>query len=305
MSATDLEDKSMSKAYSAVPVTSIQRYRLALSRQFAGQGGAALGDNLPQVLDTYLDCLEALLGDSLAEANISQIQEMLLELSCMLRGPTRLGEAEVLRFLERLIALYAKGVDHRRVEALTHTAADYAEVIEAASMSYPDYDYSEAVSQLLCYMGQLYHTRRGSWKVVYEHITSMPASVEAIRYLNNAFFSEIRQWAEEGVGNLFQIRRDHQEMVAELEGARARLEQSVDQLAGALPGQLNTKSVIHIDDLRKRREVNRLRAEQARLTSEIDGKYQVLALIDENIDEFETKIKDVRRSYSIRLVHSA
>ncbi len=292
----------MASVHSLPQSSRIQLYRTKLSRQFEGLESNALGDNPSPVLDDYLDCLEFQLFAR--QPNISQIQEMLLELACMIRNCANLQADDYPRFLERLTSLYARGVAQGRVEALTQTAADYADVIEAASRAYPDFDYSAALGQLLCYMGQLYHTRRGSWQTIYDHIASMPESLAAVRYLNETFFNEIRQWAEEGVGNLFQIRRDTQERANELERTVARLTAQAGQLRRRRRATQGDPRVIPLGDARTLREIRETESRLQFARHELGIKQELVALIDQNIDEFEEKLGRVRRTYTLRLIHS-
>lgn len=293
----------MASVHSLPQSSRIQLYRTKLSRQFEGLESNALGDNPSPVLDDYLDCLEFQLFAR--QPNISQIQEMLLELACMIRNCANLQADDYPRFLERLTSLYARGVAQGRVEALTQTAADYADVIEAASRAYPDFDYSAALGQLLCYMGQLYHTRRGSWQTIYDHIASMPESLAAVRYLNETFFNEIRQWAEEGVGNLFQIRRDTQERANELERTVARLTAQAGQLRRRRRATQGDPRVIPLGDARTLREIRETESRLQFARHELGIKQELVTLIDQNIDEFEEKLGRVRRTYTLRLIHSA
>jgi DNA repair exonuclease SbcCD ATPase subunit len=281
----------------------IKLYRAALYRRFTGLESNALANEPSPMLDDYLDCLEGLLFDE-ATPNISQIQEMLLELSCLIRSCTSFQAHDYADFLERLTSLYARGVAQGRINALTQTAADYADVIEAASRVYPNFDYSAALGQLLCYMGQLYNTRQGSWETIYDHISAMPESVAAVRYLNDTFFSEIRQWADEGVGNLFEIRRDNQQAADELGLAKQRLSARLRLLRQRRLAPRKTPQVIPLSEARTIREIQECEAELEQIESDLGEKQQLLELIDQNIDEFEAKLKGVRRNYAVKLVHS-
>ncbi len=46
------------------------------------------------------------------------------------------------------------------------------------------------MGQLLAYMEQLFANRKSDWKTIYEHIISMPESVEAKRLIKAARFEE-------------------------------------------------------------------------------------------------------------------
>ena len=281
----------------------IQQYRQELARRFAGLERQNAPLLRGQIWRDYLDCLEAVLlgGDA---SRFGLAQEMLLELACMVRDGGVITHEEYPQLLDRLIALYARGVGGQQCDALTHTAADYADLIEAASVAYPAYDYSTAVGQLLSYMGQLYHTRRGSWKMVYDHIASMPESVEAVRYLHGAFFSEVRQWTEEGAANLFAIRRDHLQLIETLTQALGELGVSVATLRQRLPAAIGGQRVVQIGDLRQQRTLKELMQRQQTLQQELEGKRGLLRLIEQNIDEFEEKLRVMHRNYSLRLVYS-
>jgi len=290
----------------------IQQHRLVLTKAFAEGNSCLFPNRVARVLDDYLDYLELELSNHHSVIKISQVQEMLLEISCIIRsGKTTVDAAVYARILKRLTRMYAQGLSQRKKDAFSLTAGDYAEVIEVISAEFPSYDYREVVGQLLNYMNHLYRLKKTGWITVYEHIRSMPNSIEALQDLKEARFLEIQKWVEEGVHNLFQIQSDLQKRVGQLEDEAAELQNVVEHEQYQLTfefkrGEVPTDSKIaSLYRERKRREITALREKRDRIISAKRGEEQIIQLIESNIQEFESKLKEARRNYLVRLVYSS
>ncbi len=290
----------------------ILRHRKDLQQVYRGQKPFLAPGKSQQILVDYLDYFESELLNQTPTANISQIQEMLLELSCVIRSRNaRLIPGEYSNFLQRLIHLYGEGFSQTSSDAFLVTAADYADVIEAISKACPNYDYSEALGQLLRYMSNLYKGRKSSWKTVYEHILSMPDSITAVQMVKTEYFGEIQQWAEEGVGNLFQIRKDIYQRIEELEQQANTIEKLIDTEESILatettaPKVFGQAQIINLAEKRAQKRIEALHVDLATNAREILSQGELVALIESNIQEFDDKLLEARRAYSIRLVHAA
>ncbi len=290
----------------------IQQHRRLLTKAFAEGNSCLFPNRVVRVLDDYLDYLELELSNHHSVIKISQVQEMLLEISCIIRsGKTTVDAAVYARVLKRLTRIYAQGLSQRKKDAFSLTAGDYAEVIEVISAELPGYDYREVVGQLLNYMNHLYRLKKTGWITVYEHIRSMPHSIEALQVLKEARFLEIQKWVEEGVHNLFGIQSDIQKRIDQLEHEAADLQNVVEheqhQLAIELKrGKVSADSkVASLYQERKRREITALCEKRDQIISERRGEEQIIQLIESNIHEFEFKLKEARRNYLVRLVHSS
>lgn len=234
---------------------------------------------------------------------------MLLALSEDIRSGSALFASNDYRWvLTRLTEIYAQGFGQPKRDTFANTAADYAHVIEIISREYPGHDYSEAIGQLFCYMSRLFRTRKNGWKAVYEHILSIPDSVEAKQLLNRAFFVEIQEWAEAGVENLFSIRKDLYEKIAEIGTKIEALDRRIEQLeSGRIPENQTNPSAARsnvVDLAAARRERNILNLEQKRrkLLADRENEEVIVGLIESDIREFEDKLRATRRAYFIRSV---
>lgn len=257
-----------------------------------------------RILLDYVDYLEQELSSNNQSIDIGSTQETLLELSCIIRsGRARITSREYSGILRRLVGIYADGFADGQSDAFVITAADYAEVIEAISRAQPGNDYSEAVGQLLYYMGRLFSSRKGSWKTVYEHLLSMPDSIESVQMLKSGYFLEIQRWAEAGAGNLFSIRRDLNQRIATLEDELAEFDWCAGKEVKAAQTGVRGK-VVSLEARRRQKEIDTILEQKERLEDEKRHKQALRNLVDSNIAEFETKLKQTRRAYFVRLVYS-
>jgi len=289
----------------------IQQHRRELTKAFAEGNSCFFPNRVVRVLNDYLDYLEFELSNHHSLIKISQVQEMLLEISCIIRsGKTTVDAAVYPHILERLTGIYAQGLSQRKKDAFSLTAGDYAEVIEVISAEFPNYDYREVVAQLLNYMNHLYRLKKTGWITVYEHIRSMPNSIEALQVLKEARFLEIQKWVEEGVHNLFGIQSDIRKRIGQIERKAAGIKNAVEHEQQQLAFELKRGKVLANSKVaslyreRKRREISVLCDRRDQLMSEKRAEEQIIQLIESNIREFESKLKEARRYYLVRLVHS-
>ncbi|MEJ1298205.1 MAG: hypothetical protein RPU64_06965 [Candidatus Sedimenticola sp. (ex Thyasira tokunagai)] len=289
----------------------IQKHRIELSKAFARNGSCVTPQKSRQILADYLAYLERELSVENVLINVGQVQEMLLEVSCIIRsGRANIAPQEYRIILKRLTAIYAEGfIAHGTKDAFSITAVDYADVIEAISGAFPDFDYSEAVGQLLYYMNRLFTLRKSGWMTVYEHIISMPDSIKAIQLLKEEYFLEIQKWAEEGVDNLFQIRKDLAQRMDTLDQEVAEIGIKIKRIEDRLESRrYSSKSrrgavIFDLAAEREKKEINLLIDERDQRRDESEGKEQIIELIESNIREFEIKLKETRRAYFVRLVY--
>ncbi len=260
-----------------------------------------------QLLDDHLGYLELALDGDHHRENVGQVQEMLLELSLIIRsGALEISGDGYRRILDRLGGIYAGGMERRHGEAYALTAADYADVVEAIANRLGDYDYSRIIGQLLFYMARLYLGRKGSWVTIYEHLSAMPDGIDGISALKRDGFAEIHRWAEEGVANLFQIQRDIEARQRDLEEKVGRLQRRIAwlrrQCASDPDRPFAGQRVARLADYRSISRIRALEQELALVHSEQEGKRKTARLIESNIREFEVKLQAARRAYLIRPV---
>ena len=304
--------KTMRKKAAITSLDASREFRPELFRVYAGQSSNLAADESRQVLNGYLSYLESELTSQNFSVDIGKSQEMLLEVSQFIHtGSARVGSDVYRCVLRRLTGIYAKGLAVTAESAYSLTASDYADVIESISRVYPAYDYSEIVGQLIHYMNQLFKLRKNSWKTVYEHILSMPDSIEAMQLLRNEHFFAVQQWAEEGVENLFHIQDDLHNRVRLLDEQISGIQQKITETEcwmGERQRVLAALDVANLVDLKLRRAVHESRElshTRERLIMEREGKAHIIDLIESNILEFEDKLKETRRAFSIRLVYTA
>ena len=290
----------------------VHSHRLALMQVFDDSDIVMTPDRSLQILNEYLNCLEKELTGSSGAPDIGKIQEMLLEISQFVRsGKARVLPHEYGRLLGRLSGIYSQGLSENFKSAFCRTAADYADVVEAISKENASYDYSKIVGQLLYFMGQSFESRKGSWVVIYEHLGSMSDSIRVIQLLKLEYLLEIQRWAEEGVANLFQIRKDLQRKIASfdeaVDGVLAEIAERRQEMASCKSSWLDRCGgrILNMDVWILKSEIDALRKKVKDLIQERDGSLAINDLIDVNILEFEGKLREVRRKYHIKLVYDA
>jgi len=288
--------------------TQIRAHRIALTARCFGNNETA-SDCSCQLLDDHLSFLELAISEDSRLDNVGQIQEMLLELSLIIRSRAlTISEQGHRRMLDRLTGIYAQGLSQRSDNAFLLTASDYADVVEAIGACLPRYDYSTVIGQLLFYMTQLYLTRKGSWMTIYEHLTTLPDAIEGIVPLKQECFAEIRRWTEEGVANLFQIQRDLQARQTYLQTKSRRLQKKIDWLHNGCCPDLELDhpfighKVTRLDQYKIVNQIRTLRQQQEQVQAEIAGKQETAQLIESNIREFEGKLQSAHRTYLVQAV---
>jgi hypothetical protein len=257
-------------------------------------------DNTCKVLKQYFDDLEMSLSDIGNTDDISQLQTIWLEISDFIQAEkNHILDEGYNRLLNRLIAIYTRGLKQEGNLAFAATATNYADLIEIVSQAHPSYDYSEAVGHLLHYMNQLYKVREKSWLRILDHLVSMPDYIQPIHYLKERHLKGIQQWVEEGVDNLFQIRDDqallYSEKIAELAG----LEHSIELIRQRLQKNPHSK-VVPITRKKDQATLQALKEERDILVSDLENRQELVDLLEENIQEFEEKIFATRRACAIR-----
>ena len=256
------------------------------------------------ILQQYFDYLENSLSKP-AETDIGLMQEMLLEISDLLRsGKSPLQEDGYLRLLNRLTSIYAKGLQSENDWAFAQTAANFADILQSISHSYQDYDYSHSVGLLLHYMDRLFNYEEESWLEVFEHLRSMPDSIGIVQQLKDQYLHEIQKWVEEGVDNLFTIRNEQVEILANLDQTMVELDQEISTRELNLLRQIHSARRINIAEMQhqwERREIYRLREESSDMMRERGSKLEIINLLDINIQEFADRITDIRRRAIMRL----
>lgn len=272
-------------------------------------GNPPVAAHTRKLLEERLDQLGAQLSGPEAAADAGRISEMLLGLSEDIRAGSPLFTSGDFRWvLTRLTDIYAQGFGQLKRDAFANTAGDYARVIETISREYPGHDYSEAIGQLFCYMSRLFRTRKNGWKAVYEHIISIPDSVEAKQLLNRAFFVEIQEWAEAGVENLFSIRKDLYDKIAAIRVKIEALDRRIEQVGGGQQVRDRadtahiTSNVVDLAAARKERHILHLEQKRGKLLEERKDEEVIVGLIESDIREFEDKLRATRRAYFIRSV---
>jgi predicted nucleic acid-binding Zn-ribbon protein len=157
-------------------------------------------------------------------------------------------------------------------------------------------------------MSRLFRAQDQSWKLVYEHLLSIPDSVEAKRLLNRAFFAEIQDWAEAGVDNLFSIRKDLYAKIDQLEAKIERLERRIERGSedlnqrGPTSTDINYSNVIDLAKARAKRLIMALKHRRQGLIDEKENEKSIIDFIESDIQEFEEKLRNTRRAYFLRAV---
>jgi hypothetical protein len=261
-------------------------------------------DEACKVLKQYFDDLEMSLFDIDKKDSISRLQSIWIEISHFIQTEkNHIFDDGYNRLLNRLTAIYTRGVEQDRNLAFAATATNYADLIEIVSQAHPTYDYSEAIGHLLHFMNQLYKDREKSWLTIFDHLLSMPEYIKPIYYLKQRHLKEIQQWVEEGVDNLFQIRDDqallHSEKIAEL----AEMEQAIELMSTRLENARLSK-VIPITLYNDQASCQRLRIERDNLISDLENRQELIELLENNIQEFEDKIFATRRACAIRPIQN-
>jgi hypothetical protein len=255
------------------------------------------------IIKQYFDYLEHALNDHGDQVDIGLLQEMLMEISLLLRsGKGLFREDGYLRMLDRLTAIYAKGLRVENGLAFAHTAANFADILESLSQQFQDYDYSHSVSVLLHYMDKLFNAREESWLQVYEHLLNMPDTIHIMQQLRLEHIDVINTWIEEGVDNLFTLREEQLDMI-DIQGEAVHdLDHQIMTRLSQLDKSPLHERVVDIGRARQLREIDRLTRQREQLVSDRQSKREIADLLETNIQEFSDRLAKMRRSTLLKLV---
>ncbi len=254
------------------------------------------------ILKQYFDFLENALTDQYHSVDIDLLQEMLLEISLLLRsGKGLIREDGYLRLLNRITSIYAQGLGAVNSYAFARTASNFADILESVSQQFQNYDYSHSVSLLLHYMDRLFMSREESWLEVYEYLISMPEDILVMKQLRHEHIGVINTWIEEGVDNLFTLREEQLDIIDIQTNALQDLDHQISMRQSQLIRIVPHENVVDIDRARQRREINRLSKQREQLVLDRENKREIIDLLNTNIREFSDRLAQMRRSTLIRL----
>ena len=252
------------------------------------------------ILQQYFDFLEKSFLDK--PGDIGLLQEMLLEISLLLRsGKGQIRRDGYLRMLNRITSIYAKGLREANNHALARTATHFADILESISQRFQDYDYSRSVSLLLHYMDKLFKSKEEGWLEVYEHLLSMPESINVMKQLHEEHFGVINTWIEEGVDNLFTLKEEQLDMLDIQSNALEDLDHQIAIRESQLQKMPRQDSVVDIEIARQKREIIRLRNQRVEMVLDREHKQEIIELLDINIKEFTDRLAQMRRSTLIKI----
>lgn len=255
------------------------------------------------IIKQYFDYLENALMDHGDRVDVYQLQEMLLEISLLLRsGKSGIRQDGYHRLLNRLTAIYTKGLRVDNDRAYAGTAANFADILESVSQEVQDYDFHPSVSLLLHYMDKLFKTREESWLEVYEHLLSMPDSIRFMQRLKVEHLNEINGWIEEGVDNLFTLWDEQLEVLAMQDQSLSDLELQILHRQAQLAPNLSSSGVVDFSLAQQLREIRTLDDQRQQLMSERCAKLGVVELLEANIREFSERLTMMHRSVRLKLV---
>ena len=262
-------------------------------------------DEVCPIIKQYFDYLEQSLTAHDSKVDIGLLQEMLLEISLLLRsGKGLIRKDGYLRMLNRLTAIYAKGLQTRDDYAFARTAANFADILESVSHQFQDYDYRHPVSLLLHYMDKLFKIREESWLEVYEHLVSMPETIHILQQLRLDHIDEINTWIEEGVDNLFTLREEQLDVIGIQEHSLRDLDQQILTRKAQLERSSSHDGVIDIRRAGLLRTLDELSHQRQQLLLDCKNKREIVSLLDTNIEEFSDRLARMRRSTVMKLVWS-
>jgi hypothetical protein len=263
-------------------------------------------DESCRIIKQYFDYLELTLTQRNSAINIEQLREMLNEVSGFIRSDKSQIKAEGYgRMLRRLNSIYSQGLRISDDRAFTSTAVNFADILNIVSQNYPSYDYTESVGLLLHYMSKMFNYREDGWLEVFEYLVSMPDSIRVMQLLKTQHLSEIQNWVEEGVDNLFALLDEQLEVIDNIDAEILLLDQELLQRRRSLLAQSrnNPSSVVYpLSTIAEKRLVQDLFSKRAQLMTERIGKLELAELLDENIQEFTDRLSDIRRRALIHLI---
>lgn len=262
-----------------------------------------------EIVEKHIEEILIQLARPSPRIDAERVKETLLELSAHIRSRSSVFQGSDYRWiLEQLTGIWAQGFANRTAGPFATTAAAYAKVIETISHAYPGQDYCRAVAQLFGYMIRLFRTQESSWKAVYEHILSIPDSVEAKRLLDRVFLVEIQEWAEAGVGNLFSIRSNLYRKIGELAVRIEELDQRIAKIEREAKRHRQVwaarygPNVIDLSQVHKRALMTSLAERRQGLADDKRGEEIIVAMIESDIREFEDKLRNIARACFVRSI---
>lgn len=252
----------------------------------------------------YVEDLGSRLCDSRSDDDIKQISGRLFAITERIRSNGSSTATDYRDILQGLTDVYARGIAHRGLNPCTRTATVYAELVSAISQSFQDYDYSDALGQLVVYMARLFRARESGWATIYRHIQSMPENLAARQQLNQALFKELQEWFESGAGNLFSIRDGLTNTAADLTNEAKTLDARIRYLEDADSTDTGGSDprVVPLNAVRNARRIQKLKLDLDIVLEERATKEALIELIDDDIRDFENRLIDVRRAYTIHEV---
>lgn len=263
-------------------------------------------DESCRILKQYFDYLETTLSQNDQLIDIDQLREMLVEVSGFIRSDKSQIKADGYgRMLKRLSTIYAKGLKISDDKAFTSTVVNYADILNTVSQNFPGYDYSESVGLLLHYMHKMFNYREEGWIEVFNHLLSMPDSIQIMQLIKTEHLSEIQNWVEEGVDNLFSLLDEQLEVIDNIDTEILLLDNELLQRRRSLLAQtkhLAKSTVFPLSIMREKQLIQELFDKRARSMSERVGKLELAELLDENIQEFTDRLIEIRRSALIHMV---
>jgi hypothetical protein len=261
-----------------------------------------------QIIKEYFDYLESVPIHKQSQGDIELLSTLLTEISGFIHSEKGRFECDgYMRMLNRLTAIYAKGVQTEDNRAFTRTAVNYADIMNTVSQYYTGYDYSESISLMLHYMDKLFSYREESWLDVFEHILAMPESTQIMQLLKEQHLQEIQNWVEEGVDNLFAIWEEQLEVIHNLSEEIYQMDKQILKTSRQLrrkTSRLPVANVVYLEDIRSRHQLDQLRNKRMELDAVRDGKLELSSLLDDNIQEFGNRLTEIRRSTQVQLAWS-
>jgi len=272
--------------------------------------GVALESNRRHQL--LADCLEVVgreLDSARGPADAAPVRGALDEVVAMVRSEgDLLQDLDYAGFVRRLTSLYASACNHRENAAVAATAEAYAAVIAAIGQSRPRLDLTLALGQLLELMTRLFSAGDIRWKLVHQHLRSVPDSVRAKQTLNHVCAAGVSEWLDAGVQNLFGLRDDLVASIQALSARARRIQAKIRARQRALADARDrldpsgTGKVILLEGPSREREISALKREKGLVLEEREGRKGTLELIESDIREFENRLRGARRAYYLRPV---
>ncbi|MES9850543.1 MAG: hypothetical protein ABW170_01770 [Candidatus Thiodiazotropha sp. L084R] len=263
-------------------------------------------DESCQIIKQYFDYLESTLTQADKLIDVSQLREMLNEVSGFIRSNKSQIRADGYgRMLRRLNKIYSQGLRLKDNRAFTSTAANFADILNSVSQNYTSYDYSESVGLLLHYMHKMFNYREEGWLEVFEHLLSMPDNIRVMQLIKTQHLHEIQNWVEEGVDNLFALLDEQLEVIDNIDLEILQLDEELLQRRKSFSMGTTGSAmdvVIPLSRIREKHLIQELFDKRAQLMTERVAKLELTELLDENIQEFTDRLIEIRRSAMIHLV---